>query len=774
MNMKSSTIMLLSILTLHIILTVISFLYQDGSIGVDSDNVSKFQKGWDTFIKSYGSTVNIMLYTIFSVVVGGIIIGKLSEKLDYSHASLKVILWSTFFIHIMLTLVGTLQSMKDAENPFTNKDLDWTIGYSHFGAMTSIPVAFIGIMGAILSNFVCKDVTLYEAIRYIIARMFFGMDVPGQSYKWTYLAGILGVSTVIGAGFLIHYHTIANKIQNEKDNHRALTENPQTRFNEIKEETFQNNIYQPLMTFVADSARMGNAEIPQPTDLARGDHRKEFTDTDEIDFDYGPDSQQQERYMVQSYPIYKRLYIDISNNVSIERELKPQVFSERLSETLKRQYNYELEDITRNKMKEELQNALTEREALIDDEIEEFTHEYRDTPEYVDLTDEEFAKIARKNAVENVDAFIKRLEFFNLQSKPVFYLLISIALFTLIFVFSKIGYVFFAENVIGGNKDSHSIIQPLIYNLRAIVALIALSAGVFFLFFGGKAFLQTTSFKFVFYTGLIMTLIVIAANQLRQRGYLQHSIYYYTKEFIQYMIDNNRGTQLYVYPLIAVVGYMLYFLLSGKQLELPSEYIKWIFGAKSVFKGRGYSDLYQSNIPFEQVMTGVSLGEDLDRAITTRNEKVENIYEYGISSWIYIDNVKNANSINTLLSFSGKPSIVYSAEDNSLKVNVMSLKQNTQESDDAVMREIYTMKEVPLQRWHHIVVNMNNDGKCDVFVNNELVATKNNIIPATNQDNFEVGEAKGISGGIANVDFYKSTLSETYIHMLYYFERMFL
>ena len=772
--MKSSTIMLLSILTLHIILTVISFLYQDGSIGVDSDNVSKFQKGWDTFIKSYGSTVNIMLYTIFSVVVGGIIVGKLSEKLDYSHASFKVILWSTFFIHIMLTLVGTLQSMRDAENPFSNKDLDWTIDYAQFGAITSIPVAFIGVMGAILSNFVCKDVTLYESVRYIIARMFFGLDVPGQSYKWTYLAGILGISTVIGAGFLIHYHTIASKIQSEKDKHRTLTEDPQTRFNQIKDETFQNNIYQPLMTFVADSSRMGNAEIPQPTDLAREDHGKEFTDTNEIDFQYGMDSQDQERYMVQSYPIYKRLYIDVSNSESIQRELKPQVFSERLSETLKRQYNNELNDITHGKMKEELQNSLTEREALIESEIQDFTDEYRNSPEYVDLTDEEFAKMARKNGVERVDAFIKRLEFFNLQSKPIFYILLSIALFSLVFVFSKIGYVFFAENVIGGNKDSHSIVQPLLYNLRAILALLALSAGAFFVFFGGKAFLQTTSFKIVFYSGLIMALMAIAVNQLRDRGYLQYSLYYYVKEFIEYMIDNNRGTRLYVYPLIPILGYILYFMLSGQQLELPSEYIKWIFGAKSVFKGRGYSDLYQSNIPFEQVMTGVSLGEDLDRAITTQNEQVDNIYDYGISSWVYIDNVKNANSVNTLLSFSGKPSIVYSAADNSLTVNMLSLKQSTQESDDAVMRKIYTMDKVPLQKWHHIVVNVNNDGKCDVFINNQLVATKSNIIPATNQDNFEVGEAKGISGGIANVDFYKSTLSETYIHMLYYFERMFL
>ena len=79
---------------------------------------------------------------------------------------------------------------------------------------------------------------------------------------------------------------------------------------------------------------------------------------------------------------------------------------------------------------------------------------------------------------------------------------------------------------------------------------------------------------------------------------------------------------------------------------------------------------------------------------------------------------------------------------------------------------IYTKKEFPLQRWHNIVVNYTG-GVVDIFLNSELIATRSQILPKMNLNDVILGENNGASGGITNVVFFPSHMSQERIKTNY-------
>jgi hypothetical protein len=160
-------------------------------------------------------------------------------------------------------------------------------------------------------------------------------------------------------------------------------------------------------------------------------------------------------------------------------------------------------------------------------------------------------------------------------------------------------------------------------------------------------------------------------------------------------------------------------------------------------------------------------------------------YQYGISFWIYLEaNPPNTNASHSryvsLLNYGGKPDVLYRASTNTLQVIVHNPKSingisvsgisvsgisdsGTSAPHDQV---IFEKKKVPLQQWIHIVINYVG-GTMDVFWNNELAGTANNVAPYMKYDNLTSGTNQGIEGGIGNVTYYNKPLSLFRIATIY-------
>lgn len=197
----------------------------------------------------------------------------------------------------------------------------------------------------------------------------------------------------------------------------------------------------------------------------------------------------------------------------------------------------------------------------------------------------------------------------------------------------------------------------------------------------------------------------------------------------------------------------------------------------------------------------------------TLNDGDEYNYNYALSLWVFIDAMPlntNANygKYTNILSYGETPSIRYNPLTNSLVITVSqdaekpislvdithkledrmseaSLEQVStiqkviknviskvkdvpilNEHDDSGKRIIYTKKDVLLQKWNNIILNYSG-GTLDIFYNGELVKSAVEVVPYLTYDTLTVGDTKGISGGIANVTYFKSSLDAFKINRLY-------
>ena len=73
---------------------------------------------------------------------------------------------------------------------------------------------------------------------------------------------------------------------------------------------------------------------------------------------------------------------------------------------------------------------------------------------------------------------------------------------------------------------------------------------------------------------------------------------------------------------------------------------------------------------------------------------------------------------------------------------------------------------VRYQKWNHFVLNYDS-GILDVFINNELVASVQQVIPYKEFDIVSCGSNEGIHGGISNVLYFNHVLGMPKITSLY-------
>ena len=138
-------------------------------------------------------------------------------------------------------------------------------------------------------------------------------------------------------------------------------------------------------------------------------------------------------------------------------------------------------------------------------------------------------------------------------------------------------------------------------------------------------------------------------------------------------------------------------------------------------------------------------------------------YSYAISSWINIfsyppETNKNYSKYTPILNIGNKPKILYNASKQSLLIKMKVNNETT--------KIIYKDDKFVMQKWNHIVVNYDR-GTLDIFINNKLVSTTQEIIPYKKNDNVTSGCNNGIYGAICNTRYYGSTLSRNKISWLY-------
>jgi len=179
-------------------------------------------------------------------------------------------------------------------------------------------------------------------------------------------------------------------------------------------------------------------------------------------------------------------------------------------------------------------------------------------------------------------------------------------------------------------------------------------------------------------------------------------------------------------------------------------------------------------------------------------------YSYGLSFWTFLhSNPPNTsasfNKSSNILSFSNNPAIKYNPLTNilyittksdendstiSISKNVVTLERQNKykdaekvvnnvknmpiniELDENNDRIIYKDTNFLLQKWNNIVINYHG-GTLDVFINGKLVKSSIEVSPYMAFNKITLGQDDGLSGGIANVVFFKKPLDIVTINTIY-------
>ena len=136
-------------------------------------------------------------------------------------------------------------------------------------------------------------------------------------------------------------------------------------------------------------------------------------------------------------------------------------------------------------------------------------------------------------------------------------------------------------------------------------------------------------------------------------------------------------------------------------------------------------------------------------------------YSYSMSMFFKINSETNVDSFINLFHYGKNPAIEYAPTHNQLRILVRNNKMNDNQ------RQIYLTKDLLYQRWNHLVINYHN-AQLDIFVNNKLVHSEENILPYMEEDSIIVGSNNNVSGDIKNIVYFKKPLSLSAIQKLYF------
>ena len=145
-----------------------------------------------------------------------------------------------------------------------------------------------------------------------------------------------------------------------------------------------------------------------------------------------------------------------------------------------------------------------------------------------------------------------------------------------------------------------------------------------------------------------------------------------------------------------------------------------------------------------------NLGTFEDMKVAMKNKNYS--YRYSLSFWIYINPQPPSTSAayseyTTLFDYGGKPTLLYKADDNQLKIQVVLNDEDT--------KNIYLGNDMKLQKWNHFIINYDG-GTLDIILNDKLISSSGSIAPYMTLDIVSVGHNHGINGGIRDVVYFRN------------------
>ena len=168
--------------------------------------------------------------------------------------------------------------------------------------------------------------------------------------------------------------------------------------------------------------------------------------------------------------------------------------------------------------------------------------------------------------------------------------------------------------------------------------------------------------------------------------------------------------------------------------------------------------------------------DGLDNDDLVYNSPIRSKYDhnYAMSFWYYI-NPMNENTSATyskdalMINFANRPRIEYNHSANKIKLIMRSGPRKDMiagsNKDEYTHTEIQ-LQNIPLQKWNHLVINYTS-GILDIFMDGELVETRDGVKPLMQEGAILSGQEDGINGRISNVAYYNKPLSKILIDFLY-------
>ena len=99
------------------------------------------------------------------------------------------------------------------------------------------------------------------------------------------------------------------------------------------------------------------------------------------------------------------------------------------------------------------------------------------------------------------------------------------------------------------------------------------------------------------------------------------------------------------------------------------------------------------------------------------------------------------------------------------KSSIMAVKTRAP-PEESVMVTIYTMTNVPLQKWNHFVYNYDGSN-IDIFMNNKLVTSVTNRLPLIEHGHIVSGASRGVIGNLTHVVAFSNHLTKDVITSIY-------
>lgn len=150
-------------------------------------------------------------------------------------------------------------------------------------------------------------------------------------------------------------------------------------------------------------------------------------------------------------------------------------------------------------------------------------------------------------------------------------------------------------------------------------------------------------------------------------------------------------------------------------------------------------------------------------------------YNYGISFWFYLENdpVNNKNKNESKNDYSTYYNILNDGNRIQIKYNeykqsliIVSKTNKKVVGKKNEFRVLYKTENILFQRWNNIVLN-SDAGTLDIYINGDLVASLENVVPYDITDDIIIGDNNGVDGLICNIMYFDEPLNINKIKILF-------